>query len=165
MVYSDSVTDSVTSELGTGLLRSVPRMSVPGTDGMSAAAVRAALELSVDQLGDLTVQLDLQVGPRRNYPVYGPGELRQLAAVCRLRQVRAPLSDVAVRAVRDYAPAVRAGSGWLVAVPGTGESWVCAHLLSPADLVGQIGLAGAGLLLDLAHTAAAADRLYTARLR
>lgn len=132
--------------------RSAPRS--PGTADLerrgpwvAGADVRAGLDLTPHQLGELTRRLSLDVGDRPNYPRYGRSEIHLLVSVQALRELSIPVED-ACSAVSTHRDQILDGRGWLFLFPDH-DRWTVAAALLVEDLASLIALAARAAVVDL----------------
>lgn len=120
----------------------------PTAPSVGAGHLRAGLQLTPHQLGELTRRLGLDVGGRPNYPQYSRAEVDQLIAVQALRELLVPVEDACV-AVSTFKESVVDGRGWIVCYP-TPERWVSVAARAVEALASLLTLTGRAAILDLA---------------
>jgi len=121
-------------------------------DTLTAAAVRSGLGLTAHQLGELTSAMDLDIGPRPNYPRYDFAAVHLLVVVKLLRDTRVPL-EPALNATVSYQAPIHRGEGWLLCAPSP-RGWLSSLLLAAGDLTGWLYTSGGcGVVVDLASVA------------
>lgn len=132
----------------------------PSPTWLSAGKVRSAIGLSREQLGRLTADLELAVGPRPNYPRYDGGQLGLLLAALHLRRLGVPLATVVSPGVRKYRLHIMSGVGYLAWSP-TAQSWDVSLLPDPEEIARYLVEASCAAVLDLRENLRRAGELLT----